>query len=692
VTAAARLRLPSVVRAARAAIGAELALAIAVIVYVGCHDIRDVFVGIPRAVSSGVAASCVAPLEADRCDVSITELNRGRYRIATKGPSGKLAVILSVDDAARTPQLLVRVSQPHSVELMTRPTDQTSHVELTDSSGRVVVSVPASSTVALDFVASTREASGPIVVDELAVFDSNAGLLADLRPAFRYIPPLRYHGTLVPRAVAVMCFFTILAVTVVRFRTLDAFAPIVLAAIAFSLSMIDLGVLYSPYAAQDLRAFYAGGPLTEPPGANLNGGVWQGFRLLEGKGLTLIDGKVSWERMPGYGLFCALAGALFGHRTLLELSVSAVLLQVLFYAAAVGVFAWAARGVMPAAAVWALGVLLGWLPKQVGLTQVDAVIAPIVMILLAALCVRLKRVRDGASIPLSIDVAVHAAFTLWFAMRPDVLPGWLMMSLFLHWKDLRRLLIPLVLFVAIGSAWGAYKARYTGEFTLTTTSAGASLFCGLWEVPSRFRFAEACTDERYFGWIQENTPYHPQTAAASSFATREVVRFWLTYPGHVVVMVAHKLIRMLDGDLWPGYPTELQATVFRVVARYWIVVALLTVVALSVVVRHELHRTLMFGWPLLFDAPIFWVMYASLGRFYSAVGVALLASAVPPLFERSFYGAVVARPWRSAAVVVCGTVFALTAWTLHDWLLANDAFHYWTPWLQPSHSTLSTFK
>jgi hypothetical protein len=118
----------------------------------------------------------------------------------------------------------------------------------------------------------------------------------------------------------------------------------------------------------------------------------------------------------------------------------------------------------------------------------------------------------------------------------------------------------------------------------------------------------------------------------------------------------------------------------------------MTIVALTVAIGYERRRTLLVGWPLLFNAPIFWLMFASLGRFYSAVGVALLASAIPPLFERSFYDSIAAKPLRSAIVLACGTVFAVTAWTFHDWLLANDALHYWSPWLQPSHSTLSAFK
>ena len=39
-----------------------------------------------------------------------------------------------------------------------------------------------------------------------------------------------------------------------------------------------------------------------------------------------------------------------------------------------------------------------------------------------------------------------------------------------------------------------------------------------------------------------------------------------------------------------------------------------------------------------------------------------------------------------------GGVLAMAAWPFHDWLLRADAFHYWTPFLDPSQSQLSGFK
>lgn len=684
----------TIARVGRVAIVAEFVIAIAVILYAGFHDIPDVFRGSPPAVPARIAVACVPIDRTAPCEASVFELNPGRYRVATTAPSSSLAVTINTEFPERARQLLVKVSRPIALRLEVRQVAAESAIEvaaLTDQ-GRNVTVLPGSAEVALSFAADPAAAPGPIVLDELGVFENSTGLLSDVRPGFRGVPPLRYHGTLVQRAVAALCLFTVLAAVFLPPGLLKQVSPIVLAVVCLSLCVLDLAVLFSPYFAQDLRAFYAGGPLQEPPGANLNGGLYQGFRLLEGRGLTVRDGVVPWERMPGYGFFCAAAGALFGHRSLLELAISTVLLQVLFYSVAVGIFAWAAGSLFTPAAVWAVGLAIAWLPKEVGLTQVDAVIAPIAMLMLAALCVRLKRVSDRRPVPIAIDAAVHLTFALWFVMRPDVLPGWAAVSLYLHWRQWRRLLIPVVLFLVLGGTWGAYKARYTREFALTTTSAGASLFCGLWEVPSRFRFALACTDETYFGWIQRNTPYRPQTAAASSFATREVLKFWLTYPGHFVIMVYHKLMQTLNGDLWPGYPTQLQVFVFETLPRYRIVMPLVTIVALCAILGYQRERTLLLAWPLVFDAPLFWVMFASLGRFYSAVGIALLASAIPPLFERPFYASMLASRWRTAAVLAGAGVVAFTAWPFHAWLLGNDAFHYWTPLLDPAASLLSGYK
>src|SRR5262249_25926107 len=148
--------------------------------------------------------------------------------------------------------------------------------------------------------------------------------------------------------------------------------PVLLGLVCLSLCLLDLEILFSPYWSRDLRLFYATGPLLENPGSNLNTGLWQGWRLLRGQGLTIATGQPPWERMPGYGLFCALGGVVFGRTTMVDLAAGVVLLQVLLYCVALGFFAWAAGQLWRPQVVWALGVLIALLPKQVGNTQVDS--------------------------------------------------------------------------------------------------------------------------------------------------------------------------------------------------------------------------------------------------------------------------------------------------------------------------------
>ena len=676
-------------RLCRQLIAIEFAAALAVIVYAGFHDVRDVLAGTPPPVPATIAARCRAAGAPGACDARTMQLNVGRYRVWTATPANTLTIDLDPAVPSRARTLMVRIASPQTAAL----TIGSSHapIEIAEG-GRTVAPLAAVGPTTLSFAAPGDSAAAAIVVDEIGVYEDSRGLLSDVRPLFPAIPPARFHGAIVDRAVASLCLFSAVAAFFLPPAPLRKWTPLVLPIVCFSLCVLDLAVLFSPYFAHDLRVMYASGPLQERPGSNLNGGLYQASRLLAGQGLTTIDGVVPWERMPGYGLFCAVAAVLFGHDTLVDLALSAVLLQTIFYCAALGVFVWAAARVVTPAAAWTVGLVVAWLPKQLGFTQADAIIAPVALLILAALCIRLERMRRGEAVPLHVDVAVHASFALWFAMRPDVLPAWLVVSLVLHWKTWRRLLVPLALFLAIGGSWGGYKARYTAEFTMTTTSAGASLFCGLFEVPSRFRFAQACTDVTYFDWIEQNTPFRPQSAAANAFATREVLRFWATYPGHVVVMAYDKMMRLVNGDVWPGYATPLQTFVFSALPRSWIVLPLLTIVAVCAAIDYERRRTLLLAWPVFLNAPLFWVLFASLGRFYSAAGVALVAAALPPLLETDFYRAAAARPWRTASVVGCAALFAVTAWPLHDWLLRNDAFHYWTPLLDPAQSRLAAFK
>ena len=45
-------------------------------------------------------------------------------------------------------------------------------------------------------------------------------------------------------------------------------------------------------------------------------------------------------------------------------------------------------------------------------------------------------------------------------------------------------------------------------------------------------------------------------------------------------------------------------------------------------------------------------------------------------------------PWRAAVVIACFGLFALEGRRVEDWVRANDAVHYWAPFLDPHDSSL----
>jgi len=673
----------------RAVLVAEFVVAVSLIVAAGMHDVPIVFVGAPQGLPVRYRAAC-SGIDGGQCVATLSEISRGRYRVATDLPAASLTVSITPDATSlRARQLLASAAQPTRVHTQTEAGRHGSAIDETDdavTSERAVIPVDVEN--GLDSIVFTPEPGrppAPIVVTELGLFDDARGLASDSRPLFNAIPPKRYHATLVPRAVTKLCFFTMAAAFFVPREWLRRLAPVTLAVICCSLCLLDLAVLYSPYSGHDLRSYYASGPLQEGPGSNLNGAIYEASRLLTGRGFTVADGLVSWAKMPGYGLFAAIAGLLLGHETLLQLAINTVLLQVLVYAVAVGVFAWAALKLWPPAVVWAVSLLVAMLPKQLGYTQVDSVIAPIALLLLAVVCLRLRTCDDGRAVPLRLDASLHLMFAVWFIMRPDILPAWMVVAVILHWRQPRRLLLPATLAAAIGIGWATYKKPYTGEFVPTTSTTGASLVCGLWEVPSRFPWV--CSDESYFAWVTSHTRFEAKSAAAGNVVVREVLKFWVTYPGHFLFMVYNKVLRCFSGDLWPGIPTDLQQSIFQVVGRGTLILIFITAIVLTTVVGYQRERTLLLAFPVLLNAPVFWIMQTSEGRYYGGVGVALLIAAVPLLFDIEFYRRLVTRRGATLAVLASAAILAIGAWPLHDWLLRNDSFHYWTPLLDPSRSS-----
>jgi hypothetical protein len=210
-------------------------------------------------------------------------------------------------------------------------------------------------------------------------------------------------------------------------------------------------------------------------------------------------------------------------------------------------------------------------------------------------------------------------------------------------------------------------------------------FLSLCEVPGRFPYP--CTDAGYFEWAARIGQSDPTSARASNRGVVEVVRYWLTYPVHFVLMVWFKLRRSVYDWAWPGFQTPFNLPFIQARAHGGFLV-LMTAVVLSIAVDHQRRRSLLLGWPLLFDLPIFLIVFASAGRFAGPAGVSAIVAGVPVLLERGLYDQIRRHRWRAALIVGCSVTFALVAAPVEQFIVARDALHYWAPLLDPRQSSL----
>jgi hypothetical protein len=332
----------------------------------------------------------------------------------------------------------------------------------------------------------------------------------------------------------------------------------------------------------------------------------------------------------------------------------------------------------PAAAL-AVALVIAFMPNQLANTQADSIMVSVYLLTAAALCLYLDRSRHGLQPAFRYHLLVHSAFALWFLIRPDGVVGWAAVSLILYRRQWRYLALPAALYLAIGLSWGGYKYRYTGEFSMTTNTVGENAWIGLWRVPHRFRWQTR--DASYFAWgAAKGVP--ATSKRASDMALREVARFALTYPVYMVHLLLHRLVEFVNVNVL-GSVLSFPHVVYERL-RGPGVIALLCVFTLCLVLRHEAGRTLLVGWPVPFNLPLFLLFYSDGMRHTAPVSAALFAAALPPLVEPGFYRAL----WRGrrAALAVVGLV--VIGWYLAQWadqvLLASDRWRYWTPFLDPS--------
>ncbi len=156
----------------------------------------------------------------------------------------------------------------------------------------------------------------------------------------------------------------------------------------------------------------------------------------------------------------------------------------------------------------------------------------------------------------------------------------------------------------------------------------------------------------------------------------------MTYPVYVTHLALHRFVRFVDVDVFNGllrYP-HLRYEAFRGPAVW----SLMAVVALCLALPHEGRRTVLLGWPLLFNLPLFLVFFSDGMRHVAPCTAALLVSALPPLLEAGFYRGAESRKRLSLSVAAA----FVGVWYLGHWanlaLLDSDRWRYWTPFLDPA--------
>jgi hypothetical protein len=520
-----------------------------------------------------------------------------------------------------------------------------------------------------------------LFLDEVGLYASATGLGRDVRPFLTSLPDRNVYRAVLARVCLLLACLGVISSLGARMGTVRVLAPAFIFSLTLAIVLLELWIAYSPYWSVDLRVgVLTSGALQEPIGANLNYGMYLGSRLLEGKGLTFGPGWVPWERMPGYGLFNALAGVVAGFKTdLVSVGLSALKLHVLLFAVANAFFVAAARQVMRPGVAVAAAVIVVFLPHQLAYTQVDSIMVSIYLLISGALCLLIEQTRGGVTPKFRYYLLVHLGFALWFIMRADGLPTWAAMSLILHWRAWRYLALPAALYLAIGMSWGLYKYRYTGDFSMTTSSVGDVAWVGLWQVPHKFKWRT--DDASYFWWMKE-LGLPPTSQKASDTAVREVLRFTATYPIYVGHLMLHRGLAYVDAHSWinvfafPQLPFQALRGPF-----VW---ALLGVIALCLCLRYEERRTLYLAWPLLFNLPIFLFFFNDGPRHVAPAMTAQIVATLPPLCEAGFYRALLGQRLKALTLAAAFVAAWFLAHKTDEFLLASDRVRYWAPLLDPA--------
>ncbi len=661
----------------------------AVFIFITAFELaHNTYSGSSGGIDAVLTAHCLArgTLEKEQTPVTILSLGNGRFRIGVDKFNGQdIELDVELKEPATPKVLVLRNDSASNLKVAV---SGESGEPLTESAvaleaGPLRSLIPLPGLLSLQHLkvkissANKPKEPFPLVLKEIGLFKSDDGLRGDCRFFLHYYNDRDYYNEMLP-----LILFTFGAAFVLIIPIFGRRSGLYGALFIVGLTLCTGGLcLRLGYYFNDLRMTVASGQMQEGAGSNLNYGTCMGSNLLLGNGPVLIPGSPPWHRMPGYAFVTALAGLLsFTATDHLLISINTIMLQLLLVALANGFFFWAATRIMRVWVAAFLGVFFAFLPNQFIFTQIETVMPAVVLYLLGIICLYVARKAQDEPILIRHDLLLHSGFALWFFIRPDIVPCWALVSLALHWRKVSRLFIPLCLFLAIGCSWGIFKYRYTHEFVMSTNSFGASAMVGLLEVPNQFKWE--LSDGGYWEWMKESG--HATTSSAdNSYATRQVFRFWLTFPGYMISLLWHRLLNFVYLQSWPGWSVNYNNLPFIGAMRGTFVWLLFGILATSLAIGYKRLQTFLLGSLVLFNLPVFFLVYSSGGRFYNGIGYSLLACTLPLVFEVDFYRQI--GKHRVIAAGICFSLLLASIWgtRLDNYLLKCDRFRYSSPFLDP---------
>lgn len=623
--------------------------------------------------SGGTTGTPVDITVKNHADAKITPIGKNRYRIEINNFHSPTQIQLNTKNSSHPQQIMLRLGQDRIYQ---KPTIKNVGIEINGNKHeidsdqhRTYIPISDSNILSINLHANNSiDSPKKLIISEVSLVDK---ISHNYIKTYRKIEKKSYFFL----GLVVFCIL----ISCSSKRSWLAFITISLLFGAYQL--LALLMKFNPETYEDLRVYYSSGILQEGLLSNLRYGLSMADSLLQGDGL-LVYGIPPWHRMPGYGLLLALTS---NASSLITSALNGVLLQIFLTSATVGLFYICCKKIT---AHWVTLLLICFfiaMPYFFYYHQIESIMPAIVFINLSAACLYIQHHYKSSTVPFRYHLFLHGSFALWLLMRPDVLPGWIIVSLLMYarkLKTIKNLLIPFSLILIICMSWGLYKYQFTGEFSPTTNSSGASLMVGLWEIPNKFVWT--INDGSFIKWINDfvvisesDTLYLKAFShTSSSLAKKEVFRFWFTYPFYMVSLVWHKFMVYLSISPIPS-------------AVYQYALFFIMLIVLACVTAYKRMQVLLLGWTIPFNITIFFLVFSSSGRFYLAPNLALLTISLILLFDKDFIKCILEHPKRCISIMAIFFAVGLWGQQLDQTMIASPNFRYYAPFLDPTQSSLN---